>query len=84
MASFQMRFLLWYLKQAKDMTDRECLIVQDHMLYLGLTRSDLLLFLSYKMCITRGLALPQTPFGRWLTKGLYDPRLLIVIRDFLF
>lgn len=29
------------------------------------------------------LVRPQSRFGRWLTKGLYDPRLLIKIRDFL-
>lgn len=29
------------------------------------------------------LLCPETRFGRWLTKGLYDPRLLFKLRDFL-
>jgi len=36
-----------------------------------------------RVLLVQGLSMPQTPFGRWLTKGLYDPRLLIVIRDLL-
>ncbi len=33
--------------------------------------------------LTTFLVRPQTPFGRWLTRGLYDPRLFALIRDFL-
>jgi hypothetical protein len=36
-----------------------------------------------RVLLVQGLSMPQTPFRRWLTKGLYDPRLLIVIRDLL-
>ena len=33
--------------------------------------------------LVQGLMSPQTRFNQWLTKGLYDPRLLFCIRDFL-
>lgn len=33
--------------------------------------------------LVQGLMSPQTHCNQWLTKGLYDPRLLFCIRDFL-
>lgn len=33
--------------------------------------------------VSQGLVRPQSQFGQWLTKGLYDFRLLFKLRDFL-
>ncbi len=36
-----------------------------------------------KNLLLQALLHQQTPFGRWLTQGLYDPRLFLLIRGFL-
>lgn len=40
-------------------------------------------FQRFVTLLVQGLMSPRTCFYKWLTKGLYDPRLLFCIRDFL-
>ncbi len=84
MANPRMSLVLSCMDQRKATTDKEWQRTVDHILDTGVTVFDLVPLLYLKILVRQGLTSPQTPFGRWLTQGLYDPRLLFLIRDFLF